>query len=128
MKIWRIEDESGVGMYSSYYSLSWGLAYPHDYRHPMPYEDSLLRENMRSSFLEEDLYDISNYIFGFTSLEQLRCWIYSDSWLKDLHYRGFILSIYEVEDEKALVGHTQVIFIRSSDVVKYSIEEYFNLN
>lgn len=121
MLVYRIEDADGGGIYRGYSGRSWDYAHD-DMKHPLPYEDSLLAP----LYNKLDSSARSNYIYGFSSIQQLRSWIYADGWLLDMHDAGFKLSIYNVTDE-VLMGHTQVMFLRSEAVERHDLMEYFNL-
>ena len=53
-----------------------------------------------------------DYYFGFTDETQLRTWFYRDKWLSMMKERGLKLTIWEVNATDAIIGHTQLAFIR----------------
>lgn len=126
MFVYRIEDDKGVGMYHSSKVEGDEYCVPVDYdRHPTPFDDSLLCNKWR----EMSVIDRKSHIFGFSSVEQLRNWIYNDLWLKNLHEEGFVISVFSVERENVIEGHTQALFVRdkATSWVSLSIIEFFNL-
>jgi hypothetical protein len=119
MLVYRIEDTYGKGMYRSNKSIDIDQD---DARHPTPFDDSLL-----SDLVINIIGVYQNYIHGFKSIEQLRNWLYYDTWLVNLHEAGFVLKVYEVEEANVLIGHTQVVFLRSNNFTEHSIKGYFNV-
>ena len=103
--IFRVErKDDGRGMYQSGYGLHSCKSYKTEFsRHPTPFDDSLLRDNMRAAGIG---FDFTSYIFGFISIEQLRSWLYRDEWINYLIKNDFILRVYMGE---VIVGHTQAI-------------------
>ena len=67
-----------------------------------------------------------NFIFGFSSIDQLRRWLYDDAWLKGLNEKGFVLSIYEGDVRH---GHTQAVINKETAVLieQHKIADYFQL-
>lgn len=123
MKVFRIEDERGAGMYRSGKSVIFSdICWP-DRSHPSPWEDIPFGYSMRAY----DRPDIVHHRFGFASLEQLRRWIYKDEWLVELHHAGYRLSIYEVDPYNVIIGESQCAFLFHSHIgVEYhSISTFF---
>ena len=126
--IYRIETPEGEGMYHSGASeVTSNLHHP--YRHPEPDEDDLLAPVLISkSGGSEHIawYALRNYYFGFSSVEQLRRWIYQDEWLRGLHNDGLVITVIESDD--VLLGHTQAMFDGRVSEQQHSILEFFNLS
>lgn len=103
--IYRIEDALGKGMYC-------GTDCPVKYmmqeeRHPPPYQDIRLRD------IWETLYEQSrqrDFQFGFSSLDQLRSWIYREEWRDALNAAGFKVYVYAAKEY--YLGDTQAIMIK----------------
>lgn len=108
MKIYRVEDDQGTGMYRT--SIALREMNCSDKRHPSPWDDMKLSEPWENM----DLYERSKMFFGFSSLDQLKFWIYLEEWRKLLKKEGYFISVYECEPDDAIIGETQAIFIRSS--------------
>lgn len=130
--IYRIEAITGEGMYRCRSALvsfkdACDIMPIDEAKHPTPRNDSLLIMNMEASGLDTNSEDVYEYRFGFSSLEQLRNWIYRDSWLIGLHDIGLVITEYCCEDKDVLVGHTQAIFKGSLYRKSYSIKKYFYL-
>lgn len=93
-------------------------------KHPNPRDDSLLVQNFKSKGLDLNahLYD---FIFGFSSMEQLRTWMYDDRWLATLHKNGFVLCEYEGE---IIHGNAQAIIRNSTkkQIWKLNLEILLN--
>lgn len=129
MFVYRIEDEEGVGMYWSKKITAYtDDDYPvpiDEGKHPPPYRDSLI--NTQWSLMT--LLEQKEYIFGFSSLGQLRNWIYNNDWLMNLHAKGFVISVFEIDEEDVIKGYTQALFIRSKSIscCSYDIKEFFGL-
>lgn len=115
MRIYRMESDSGVGMYRAaycgpVYSLDQQAGYE---RHPAPTQDAGMSAqwgDLRPSQREK-------YFFGFSSLAQWRRWLYTDEVLDYLYGAGVRLAVYDVPDESCIVGFTQAVFLMS-DAVK----------
>lgn len=114
-KVYRVEDKDGKGMYCGRVSL-WGMHDP--VRHPTPMDDSRLMRSFqrdtggigdaRTEF-DKFLFDEFGRVrFGFSSLDQLRRWIYDDEWKDTLYVYGFKLNVYECD--RVWVGDTQAVF------------------
>lgn len=123
MIIYRLQDKYGDGIYTS--------NLPHDFtrdiqecngRHPTPYEDDLFYRGWSNCENRE------SYLFGFTSIEQLRNWFYRDDWLI-LASRNFKLCEFAADPEFTIIGYTQAAFDGRKGVCvgEYNIIEYFNL-
>lgn len=93
--------------------------YGDDRRHPLPEDDSLLVLVLGDRKVRGVMH------FGFGSVDQLRNWLYKDSWLLGLHDAGYVLAI--VEADEAFVGSTQAVFVRPESYPTVSIKDYFNL-
>lgn len=128
--IFRIETGDGSGMYRG---PDWdgefetGAATD---KHPCPHNDSKLVDENKELFYSigdnEWRFDASEFIFGFSSVDQLRRWLYNDSWLESLDKEGFVLSIYEGDVRH---GHTQAVINKATSklVAKHNIREFFKL-
>lgn len=132
-KIYRLENSKGEGLFTaedlSLYNCDAYFTSDRKVveRHPTPEQDELLYEGIKSVF-GGSKGDYGEYRFGFSTKAQLRCWFYSNRWLKWMAKNGYKLCIYTVEKKNVLVGHTQAIFIPSDvEPEKYCIKEYFKL-
>jgi hypothetical protein len=127
--IYRIENAEGTGPYQGMSDDESPLPMQFSETHPSPEDDSLLvrafRDYARINELDTDgtrtiwgmIY--GDFLFGFGSQDQLRRWVYNDEWMVKLDNAGFHLSVYEIPDEKMIVGHTQAVFERSAGRQKY---------
>lgn len=127
--IYRIENQHLKGPYSESNALSMN---PDSQRHPMPSKDSLLVYDFKAHFNpdEHTNFDVpEHYRFGFSSISQLRAWIYDDDWMIDLHDCGYHLSIYEMERNAAAIGYSQVMFNKDKATLlrTQSLLEVFNI-
>jgi hypothetical protein len=125
IKIIRIEDEAGVGMYYSNY-FPYEISSSSSVKHPMPWQDSGLSSQGITS--HAFLWAGSTWRFGFASFEQARAWLYNDDWLRALN-RNFRVVIYEVENEYCNIGNSQTMFYRdfATEIECYGVCEYFNV-
>lgn len=98
--LFRIEKD-GIGPYNSFALEEFGLG-PANALHPMPCQDELFMTNMMKKRCSA-----SFFLYGFTSIDQLRRWFYRDEWLHALHKKGFTLNVYAVAEEHFCQGHTQ---------------------
>jgi hypothetical protein len=139
MLIYRIEDEDAGGPYRGNNSDKnpFGSATASD-RHPLPADDSLLQDSIRFR-MERDLDDVDDchwssfleceFIFGFASVEQMRNWVYNDTWLTRMDDNGFFLSVFDVPEDHICIGNTQAVFRRNHaiSIRRYTMAEFFNL-
>lgn len=80
-----------------------------DNQHPDPYDDMLLRRNIKER--REFTGALSSMFYGFASLKSLDCWF--DSYIRrDLHDAGYIIMVYEAEE--AYEGTAQAVFNRNT--------------
>lgn len=108
VEILRVETETKVGMYRNN-SLASEEMHEMSGRHPAPFSDTKIGPYWNYRLPGH----CSNKLFGFTSIEQLRFWIYKAEWRESLHDEGYAISYYEVPEEYALLGDTQAIFVVS---------------
>jgi hypothetical protein len=131
MKVYRIVDERGDGMYRSNQGRSlWSRAdigVNDGYEggaHPPAHNDGGMvhawpafcdRHGIRTLLGDvPSIWDAHVHLkahrFGFGSLQQLRRWVYGVGWLSALHEAGGRVQVYEVPDEHVLQGTCQVTF------------------
>ena len=127
--IYRIEDDLLKGPYCRSNLLTMNLD---SSKHPNPYKDSMLVNDFEQRSVPGDLVMFTvplNYRFGFSSMSQLRAWIYDDDWMIDLHDRGYHLSIYELERSAVAIGYSQAMFNKDKATLlrTQSILEAFNI-
>jgi hypothetical protein len=103
MRIYRVENKLDQGMYTGAYSLCDIMDTRSTPRHPTPNNDSGLSDDYWE-FMDKT----AQYRFGFSTLAQLRSWLYDDEWLRALHGWDYRLSLYDAK--KAIVGNTQALF------------------
>lgn len=125
-KIYRIEDADGKGVYAS--GKNWigksesNRGFPD--RHPVPSRDLKLKMENPDLFCRDGYYFIGlEFIFGFSSVEQLKKWFLDESWLLSLHINGFVLAIYSGE---VRIGDTQAVIKKETAclVEKISILDF----
>lgn len=129
MKVFRFEDSSGIGPYRSNIS-SPDIKFD-SFRHPLPYEDSKLSSKTEEYGIDLKYGTLPEFLrFGFSSLDQLRNWFYSNNMLIELHRAGFVLKIYE--SNAVYEGWSQCLFDKrpekSTCIAEENILEYFQLN
>jgi hypothetical protein len=73
-----------------------------------PWEDPFLKDWWRR-LSETSFSKRFEWRFGFVTYEQFDDWFTAEACLDYTRF-GFVLSIYEVEDEKVFLGATQAIF------------------
>lgn len=89
-------------------------------RHPSPEDDSLIPVSIKSS----------DYFYGFTSPEQLFFWFYKEEFAAICEKYNLIISVFEVPEEKCVVGHTQVLIDKeyftdyNESVESYTVEQF----
>lgn len=95
--IYRIQDAEGRGPYRGTCDIQcW---FNDSERHPIPMRDSKLRKTASHLFDTEcyTTFDAPDFIFGYSSLDQLRAWFYKDEPLRILHDKGYKLLHLEGE-------------------------------
>ncbi len=125
----RIQDNEGRGIYrGNSFKHAWDELNNRD-RHPGPQRDSLLVHN--APFLFSRSFDFisfnaSIFVFGFSTIEQARSWIYQDKTLWKLHFAGFMVHVMEGEIYK---GYTQAVINQKTakTIEKQSIIKFFGL-
>lgn len=98
----------GVGMYSSIGGLRSCSSYENSpRRHPAPWEDTALKWDNTEYILgvpQQQCY------FGFSSLTQLKAWLYRQEWREHLHLNGFVVKVWDLPEEFAMhSGNAQAV-------------------
>lgn len=104
IKVYRAENDELEGMYSSEVSR---FMFELQSRHPSPHDDMALKGPW-NQICDDDR--TSEFHFGFSSIEQLKFWIYMEEWRQGLTEEGFKISVYEIEEAYTLIGETQCVF------------------
>lgn len=102
--IYRIQNEYGEGMYTG--PSCDASSSMHEHRHPLPSDDAALKDKWIN------LKNATHYKFGFSSIEQLKFWIYKLKWRKELAKAGYCVYIFETDD--FLIGDTQAVFVKDT--------------
>lgn len=112
MKIYRIENDSGMGVFRSLgYGFSRifrdsGLSSEYqDEFHPEPTCDTKLVEGFKGKRM-------SDYHYGFSSIDQLLTWFPNEEIRAMLNNYNFFVSVYESDD--FVKGNSQACFIMES--------------
>lgn len=114
MRVLRVERD-GAGMYMGA-TVEAGVRMSDERAHPHPEEDSGMPEGANEWLRAHGCGGTERARFGFTSVAQLRRWIYQDDWVNRLGKVGCELVEYEVGT--CYAGHTQAMFdIRDAVVV-----------
>lgn len=100
-------------------------------KHPLPENDALLYNNhcrMKARQCEQNdivLY-LSDYHYGFKSINQFRAWFYDDDVLLWMHENNYVITEFDVNEEFCHLGYSQMIAILSEcKLVKtYSLREF----
>lgn len=118
MTVYRVENSLGAGMYRGKVEVNALKEYDDDMRHPMPWYDSKLMRSLDSAghVSGYDAVIWSPWRFGFSSLEQMRRWLYNDRMRYELQDAGFFVAVYESDEEHH--GDTQAVFKRNSPLVR----------
>jgi hypothetical protein len=107
MRVYRVQNEYGYGLYQV-------SDYATDHlsdlvgRHPMPYNDSKLMEELGNE-------EYCGKLFAFCSLEQLKFWIHRSEDRAAIHNDG--CRVYVIETDEVWVGDTQCVFRADSGTV-----------
>lgn len=101
IEVLRIENQMGHGFYS-YGSTPMKM---HEEKHcPNPYQDERLKT------VWDELYNKSDYSFGFRNERQMRAWFRHPQWRKQVEEQGFHIYVYSVPEADVRYGDKQVIF------------------
>jgi hypothetical protein len=112
-KFFRFQNSDFIGIYAGtggFYSFDQGRV--DITRHPTPTDDSALMEDYKTKFPLMGGYRGYYFNYGFTSLEQLKSWIYKNSWIVQLYKNNFRVMVYEVPDDECVIGSTQMAVTR----------------
>ena len=128
-RIFRIESVEKRGMYCGHMWDGIRGVIKLSERHPDPHKDSKLLNENRDLFcfsINGPYFKAYKFVFGFSSIDQLRRWIYQDSWLKSLEESGYMLNIYEGDVRP---GYTQAVINSHTAALieSHKISDYFNL-
>ena len=113
--IYRIEDIKGRGPYRGVCDIQ--SAFDDEPRHPVPRNDSKLCETASHLFRKDPygpygaIFDAPNFVFGYSSIKQLRAWFYKDEPLRILHKNGY--SLLHLEGE-CYHGNSQAIINKTT--------------
>lgn len=105
IKVFRVEDNNGRGMYAGAEGLSSVSEMFEPCTHPNPRMDDKLFEAIAHSLGCFDI--LKHHNFGFESAKQLLRWVYRRDWWEDLSKAGFMVSVFMAEGWQ---GNTQVVF------------------
>ena len=114
MLVYRIENADGEGVYrASGWAFGCDFFYNDDNRHPLPCMDSkLMREIPTYMINPNNGMPSSVFSYGFSSLEQLKCWFFQSRWRDRMDEMGFHVSVYEGDEGDVYVGDTQAVLIK----------------
>ena len=98
----------GDGMYRSESGLfSCGSYATSSRSHPAPWEDTALQWDNIGYVLgvpQQQCY------FGFSSLDQLKAWLYRQEWREHLDSAGFVIKVWDLPEEFAMhAGNAQAV-------------------
>jgi hypothetical protein len=115
MLVYRIENADGEGVHRAKgWSFSYDFFYHDANRHPRPCMDSkLMREIPTDMINPNNGMPSSAFHYGFSSLEQLKCWFFKYSWRNRMDEMGFHVNVYEGDEGDVYAGDTQVVFIKA---------------
>lgn len=102
MKVWRVEDENGIGPYRL-------LPYDEKFYDGSPERPTPIRESVEFNLaLDKALKADQDVRFGFETREQLLRWF--EPVLNELERIGCVQSLYEVDDSLVHKTPNQLIF------------------
>lgn len=104
--IYRVERENGGGMY---YTNSDDITFEmqDSMRHPPPHKDAKLKKAW-GKLCDGDWSYKSSWSFGFSTIEQLKNWIYQTEWREILTNLEYYVVSYNAKEYH--FGDTQAIF------------------
>lgn len=115
--VYRVETVDGVGPHTYKFDVGYRLSYAADtLTHPIPFDDFSCGGHSLGSLWEADAYDrglpISDYYFGFTTMDMLMSWFYNKNDRRLLREAGYQVSIYTCPDDCVINSKKQAVFIK----------------
>lgn len=111
MRVFRVENERGDGMYTGYPNLFSAPGYTTELElHPSPLDES---SAFRKVWMNLKRVEQESYSFGFSNVRQCLQWLFMNRWRKYLDKHGYMLVEYEVPDHDVIVGNRQVAFLKA---------------
>lgn len=84
-------------------------------KHPAPHRDTALNWDNIAYILGVPHHQCC---FGFGSIEQLKAWLFDETWRLYLHKRGFVIKVWSLPDDsdfpKMRVGNAQAVAVKSA--------------
>lgn len=124
MKVYRIQDDAGIGFYRSYY---WRMDGKVTINHPTPDDDAKLCMVYEDIGRTDWLTGKSPVVrYGFATLTQMRQWVYKEEWRIAMHKHGF--KVHVLDAEQAWAGDTQAMYMphNVTTLEILSIKDAFN--
>ena len=127
--IFRVIGESGKGMYRD--DDTYQVMVDADLgcsikTHPCPAQDSLLVENLKpyNAFDRYDYFIADQFVFGFSSVEQMRRWLFNDGIIRRLDAAG--ATVIEMTG-LVIEGHTQAVIEAETaiEINRWSLVDFF---
>jgi len=124
MKIYRIENAYGTGVFQGLYDIVAMFKRIHNIKesrnytkhHPTPCKDNKFHRSLigLQSKYPTRICSYSYHNFGFESMEQLKKWFYDDEILEYMEKYEFFISVYSIRKAgtNVIVGDHQVAFRR----------------
>jgi len=113
IKIYRVEDDEGEGMYYGKSHLTFDL--DNEEIHPLPENDSSISKYYWTKIMMGNFKHTQK--FGFVSLDQLKMWIHSHEIRKRLDEANLLINVYvpkgPIDSSMYVLGDTQAIFTHS---------------
>lgn len=113
IRVFRLENSEGVGVYWSDLNRSAGISGDSTPAHPLPHYDQAFMASLQNYKKTNSEYDEDHFRFCFSSMTQLQRWFDSDA-CKRLASVGVKLNEYECDDSDMICGDTQCTFIKNS--------------
>jgi len=122
MRIFRIQNKHGIGMYTAQAEITYCML-ELDGRHPPPLDDTRLCAAIEATGRHCQFGD---YNFGFSSLDQLRSWVYRAEWRSGLEAEGFF--VVELETAEVYKGDTQAVWLTSDPISEVRVISWEEIN
>lgn len=110
MKMYRLETKDKQGVYVSGAFRDATGSSDISTRHPSHYDDDRLQDAINQ--FDQDLYHKHShkFMFAFSSISQMKRWVYKKAWFGNLAWLGVTLNVYEVDAKWCMLGSTQCTF------------------
>lgn len=112
----RVAHHDGTGMYAMFRNDLTNIVEGEVLtKHPPPWADDKLCSAWDALYNDEIANEYRQYYFGFSSMEQLRRWLFNSELNQKMHEAGLRIHIYQTDDYH--MGDTQMVFRKETAIL-----------